>query len=174
MEMHLVHYKVILSSSRPSSSSPLPLSLLSFNCFPDSFAFAITGTHNTTLHFALCNVQASLGNINAAVMEGAPDSLAVLGFFFEVKLQLSKTPYSLLDLFGPCWSFLDLFGPFWTFLDLFGITFCQIGETPNPGLTELVSRFPEVSSGGKIKDAPEIPLNSLIHGSDLSLFYRWS
>ena len=118
MEMHLVHYKVILSSSRPSSSSPLPLSLLSFNCFPDSFAFAITGTHNTALHFALCNVQASLGNINAAVMEGAPDSLAVLGFFFEVKLQSSKTPYSLLD--GPFWSLLVLFGPFWTLLDLFG------------------------------------------------------
>ena len=28
--------------------------------------------------------QASLGNITAAVTEGAPDSLAVLGFFFEV------------------------------------------------------------------------------------------
>ena len=28
--------------------------------------------------------QASLGNITEAVKEGAPDSLAVLGFFFEV------------------------------------------------------------------------------------------
>ena len=31
-----------------------------------------------------CANQASLGNIGAAVQEGAPDSLAVLGFFFEV------------------------------------------------------------------------------------------
>ena len=51
MEMHLVHYKVIVMviSLKPT-----------------------------------CANQASLGNIGAAVEEGAPDSLAVLGFFFEV------------------------------------------------------------------------------------------
>jgi len=80
----------------------------------------------------LVHYKASLGNITAAVTEGAPDSLAVLGFFFEV------------------------------------------GDTPNPGLAELVSRFPEVrEAGGKILDAPKIRLNSLIHGKDLSSFYRY-
>jgi len=80
----------------------------------------------------LVHYKASLGNLNAAVTEGAPDSLAVLGFFFEV------------------------------------------GDSPNPGLAELVSRFPEVREAeAKILDAPKIRLNSLLHGSDLSSFYRY-
>jgi len=80
----------------------------------------------------LVHYKASLGNITAAVTEGAPDSLAVLGFFFEV------------------------------------------GDSPNPGLAELISRFPEVrEAGAKIEDAPKIRLNSLLHGSDLSAFYRY-
>ena len=37
-----------------------------------------------TLATIKCLFQASLGNITAALGEGAPDSLAVLGFFFQV------------------------------------------------------------------------------------------
>ena len=76
----------------------------------------------------------------------------------------------------------------------------QVGDSPNPGLTELIARFSEVSlsskkirlskiskpeghapwdydvkvreAGAKILDAPKINLNSLLHQADLSSFYR--
>jgi len=84
------------------------------------------------LEMHLVHYKASLGNITAALEEGAPDSLAVLGFFF------------------------------------------QVGDSPNPGLTELIARFSEVrEAGAKILDAPKINLNSLLHQADLSSFYRY-
>ena len=43
----------------------------------------LTGKYKYKYKYSSAN-QASLGNITAAVTEGAPDSLAVLGFFFEV------------------------------------------------------------------------------------------
>jgi len=145
-EAHLINNGHTVKLSNHHQSGDIPA--MTGGGLPTKYAFAqvhfhwgsedekgsehLVGGKAYPMEMHLVHYKASRGNITEALKEGAPDSLAVLGFFFEV------------------------------------------GDTPNPGLAELVSRFPEVrEAGAKILDAPKIRLNSLLHGSDLSAFYRY-